>query len=1029
MASKFSIAGGIPERKVRPIWDAIDSRQFKNALKHVTALLAKYPNSPYTLSLKALVVERMGKLDEAFSVAVNAKELLYANDSMLMDDLTLSTLQIVFQRLDHLDLATECYEHACSKFPGNLELMMGLFNCYVREYSFVKQQQVCICMCECLFMFYILFVFTTYDLLLSNWQTAIKMYKLVGEERFLLWAVCSIQLQIDIAADCSSSTVDLWFQVLCGGGENKLLFLAEGLLKKHVASHSLHDPEALMIYISILERQGKFGDAMEILSGNLGSLLMIEVDKLRMQGRLLAQGCDYNAAADIFHKILELCSPPKFVNCEVSHLTEEEFDSQISIASACVQKLLADTVNNLIRCPYLATIEIERRKHMRGRRNDENVMDGIVQYFCRFGHLGCFISDVEMFVEVLTADLRTELLEKLMKARDTLSAPPIKALGLSISFFKVKQLLLGNMSTSCAKDLEASCVQMFEMYCTNLPLSKDLDPQEGTHGEELLSMTSSILVQLFWRTKNVGYLFEAVMVLEFGLAIRRYVSQYKILLLHLYSHCGALSVAHEWYKSLDVKNILMESILHHMLPQMLVSPLWTELSYLLKDYLKFMDDHFRESADLTFLAYRHRNYSKVIEFVQFKDRLQRSSQYLVARVEASILQLKQSANNIEEEEAVLQDLGCGIYFLELSEEVGSKSLTFNEDLQSRPWWTPTSEKNYLLGPFEGISYYPKEILLKDKEASLKRVTEKKSLLPRMIYLSIQSASVAIKEHAEINGSFTPDITTELKLLLERYAQFLNLSLSEAIQVVMGFANEERSPVVSDSNLIDWLNFTVFLNAWSLSSDEFVNPDGNGCRPRIWNILDSLLEKYTLEKIRSIGPQLCSPWSGIELLIQLVTEPLAWHGLVIQSCLRSCFPSGKKKKKSGSVYQSGSNLVHAITDSVVHLSHVLEDVMKWICEWMTKPEDENLENIFHLLNKDRHNNDGPGKVFRTLETFISSVNDAEFGDHISPPLKSWSPADVARKMMSGKLNTLMEFSAICDSKMKFLQSMKQQIAQL
>lgn len=42
-----------------------------------------------------------------------------------------------------VDLATDCYEHACGKFPNNLELMMGLFNCYVREYSFVKQQQVC----------------------------------------------------------------------------------------------------------------------------------------------------------------------------------------------------------------------------------------------------------------------------------------------------------------------------------------------------------------------------------------------------------------------------------------------------------------------------------------------------------------------------------------------------------------------------------------------------------------------------------------------------------------------------------------------------------------------------------------------------------------------------------------------------------------------------------------------------------------------------------------------------------------------
>jgi len=225
-------------------------------------------------------------------------------------------------------------------------------------------------------------------------------------------------------------------------------------------------------------------------------------------------------------------------------------------------------------------------------------------------------------------------------------------------------------------------------------------------------------------------------------------------------------------------------------------------------------------------------------------------------------------------------------------------------------------------------------------------------------------------------------------------------------------------------LIDWLNFTVFLNAWSLSSNELVNPVGNGCRPRLWNIVDSLLEKYTLEKMRSIEPQLFSPWSGIELLIQLVTEPFAWHGLVIQSSLRSCFPSGKKKKKSGAA--SCSNLVHAITDSVVHLSHVLEDVMKWISEWMRKPEDENLENIFFLLRKPE---DGPGKVFGMLEKFICSVNDAELGNRISPPLKSWTPADVARKMVSGKLKVLMEFSDICDSKLQFLHFMKQQIAQL
>lgn len=37
---------------------------------------------------------------------------------------------------------------------------------------------------------------------------------------------------------------------------------------------------------------------------------------------------------------------------------------------------------------------------------------------------------------------------------------------------------------------------MTEMYCKNLPLSKDLDPQENMHGEELLVMACNVLVQV-----------------------------------------------------------------------------------------------------------------------------------------------------------------------------------------------------------------------------------------------------------------------------------------------------------------------------------------------------------------------------------------------------------------------------------------------------------------------------------------------------------------------------------------------------
>ncbi|KAJ4978208.1 hypothetical protein NE237_008988 [Protea cynaroides] len=1009
MTSKFGMAGGIPERRVRPIWDAIDSRQFKAALKLSTALLAKCPNSPYALALKALILERMGKPDEALSSCLNARERLYSDEAIPIDDLTLSTLQIVFQRLDRLDLATSCYENACGKFPNNLELMMGLFNCYVREYSFVKQQ-----------------------------QTAIKMYKVVGEERFLLWAVCSIQLQVS-----------------CGDGGDKLIVLAEGLLKKHVASHSLHEPEALLVYISILEQQAKYGAAIEILSGKLGSLIAIEVDRLRMQGRLLARMCDYAAAAEIFQKVLESCPddwecflnyigclleddsswsggtikdqiyPPKSADCKLSHLPDEVFDSRLSKASCFVQKLQEEANNDSMRCPYLATLEIERRKHLYGKGDGVKIKEALLNYFCRFGHLPCFTTDVGMFLELLSDDERIEFLEKIKRSCDS-SSVPIKALGQSITIFKL-QGLFGTMFKLPIAELERTAVQMTKMYCKNLPLSKDLDPQENMHGEELLSMACNILVQLFWRTRNIGYLLESIMVLEFGLTIRRYVWQYKILLVHLYSLLNALPLAHEWYKTLEIKNILLETVSHQILPQILMSPLWVDLADLLKDYLKFMDDHLRESADLTFLAYRHRNYSKVIEFVQFKERLEHSNQYLMARLEAPILQLKQKAHNIEEIECILESLSSGVHLLDLSNNDRCKSLTFNEDMQSRPWWTPTPDINYLLGPFEGGSCCLKTDLgqlTKEKEANAGKIFERRSLLPRMIYLSIKCAS-SLKENIEANGSM-PDnkSSSELKSLLERYAKSLGFPFRDALEEIVAIAEGRKFREVFNLEMVDWMNFAVFLNAWNLGSHELELPDREGCLPNMWQIVDSMIERNILGKLRSLEPVIRSRGSDLTVLLLIVTEPLAWHSLVVQSCVRSMLPPGRKKKKSGPADQLNSVLSQVVRGSIQTMHGVIEEVSKWLREQIIRPEDENLDMLLTPVQR-KGLIEGPGQVLQILEA-LASTSDLEIGHRISQAVKSWSLLDVARKIYASQCSVFSEFLQICESKLKLLQALKQQL---
>lgn len=59
----------------------------------------------------------------------------------------------------------------------------------------------------------------------------------------------------------------------------------------------------------------------------------------------------------------------------------------------------------------------------------------------RFGHLACFTSDVEVFLEVLTHDKKTEFLEMLMKNSESNSAVPTKELGKSITLLKVQELI------------------------------------------------------------------------------------------------------------------------------------------------------------------------------------------------------------------------------------------------------------------------------------------------------------------------------------------------------------------------------------------------------------------------------------------------------------------------------------------------------------------------------------------------------------------------------------------------------------
>ena len=78
---------------------------------------------------------------------------------------------------------------------------------------------------------------------------------------------------------------------------------------------------------------------------------------------------------------------------------------------------------------------------------------------------------------------------------------------------------------------------------------------------------------------------------------------------------------------------MQESMSHHIFPQLLSLPLWSQLNNIMNEDLKFHEDYMKEAADLTFLSYRHCNYSKVVEFVKFRKHMQNSHHFSLVRIE------------------------------------------------------------------------------------------------------------------------------------------------------------------------------------------------------------------------------------------------------------------------------------------------------------------------------------------------------------------------------------------------------------
>ncbi|KAG8085216.1 hypothetical protein GUJ93_ZPchr0010g7880 [Zizania palustris] len=373
-------------------------------------------------------------------------------------------------------------------------------------------------------------------------------------------------------------------------------------------------------------------------------------------------------------------------------------------------------------------------------------------------------------------------------------------------------------------------------------------------------------------------------------------------------------------------------------------------------------------------------------------------------------------------ESVLDNVNHGTRLVELSNEENMKHFTFNEDTQARPWWTPTTSVNFLSEPFDESStpaYFRAkacEHKSMEKDGCKMKDAERKSLVPRLVYLSLRGSASSLRNN-EPNGSGLDTAATEMKPLLEKYARSIGYSIDDALSVIFGMSSGKKSVKDFAPDIVSWMSFAVFINAWNLWSNESLIPRADQSRLSSWQTVDSLVKICIEEQLIDANRTLTSPGNNIPVLVQMITEPISWHVLVIQSCVRAIAPQGKKKKKGGPSERPNIPRLQAIKRSVQCIIDTLHSVQSWLSDQMG-PEEKALDILLSYLQG--ASEDGPGHITCILEE-NSARHNPELGGQIAQSLETWSTAGVIRRIVGAEHKMLVELKKICDSKLKLLGS--------
>ncbi|XP_064209425.1 N-alpha-acetyltransferase 25, NatB auxiliary subunit-like isoform X2 [Anguilla rostrata] len=662
------------DRRLRPIYDYLDNGNNKMAVQQADKLLKKHKDLHCAKVLKAIGLQRTGKQEEAFSLAQEVATLEPTDDN------SLQALTILYREMHRPELVTKLYESAVRKVPSSEEYHSHLFMAYARVGEYKKMQQV-----------------------------GMALYKIVPKNPYYFWSVMSLVMQAISAQDEKLS-------------QTMFLPLAERMVEKMVKEDKMEAEAEVQLYFMILERLGKYVEALELVRGQLGEMLTSELQgresKSLMLYKRLERWPECNALSlrlllknpddwqfylsyydSLFHIMDQGWTPPD----EGEHCVEGEVQYAVAHAIRFVEERVSAEEakeSRPLRGPYLARLELIGRLRGRGCPEEQQLGDPLelmFQYFVKFGEKPCCITDLKIYLELLNPEQHMQFINRLMETVPLLS-PGEEPGGVAVpgdTRALQRHLCVAQLSRALGLQhaLEPSgklalIQELKARYRHGLQFGRACLKTELQFSDMYCLMAAHVYIDLWEETGDPAVLWQCLGLLEEGLVNSPSNAQFKLLLILLFCRLGAFEPVVDLYSGLDAKHVQHDTI-GYLLTRYAVSlGQFAAAAQSCNFSLRFFHSNQKDTSEYIIQAYKYGAFEKIPEFIGFRTRLNRSLHFAQVRTESMLLDLLLEADI----SSSLQDSVRSLGLCPEEQDIPWGELRDNRDLTVLTSWDPKTRQ-------------------------------------------------------------------------------------------------------------------------------------------------------------------------------------------------------------------------------------------------------------------------------------------------------------------------------------------------